>query len=244
MLYCEFIKSGRLIMDIRAKVKLLISVLVLIYSCGASAVILNPLPALYGADDGSGLFMPNGDLTISIEVADPLNGEFGFYYDDDPVTRIPIFDILDVTIPGNPATAVIDFNVGVVLDLDQGVLQGLFTPGMGAIGFYLAFAPNTPDLLTNPIYTDPALNIGALDLAAAFPALDGSQSYLLGFEAIFLPSGSDPLVIPVAFNAVNGIGKVPEPATVVLLLVGGMFGVGLGRKRLKTPISILSQSQS
>ena len=108
---------------------------------------------------------------LALEIFDVFGGNpgvmstFGFYRESDPTTLIPIFGPLDQA--GVPQQATIDFNLGFVVDDDEAALESVFTPGMGAIGFYmeLVFGGGTALL-----YTESALNtdFGGVDVFATW----------------------------------------------------------------------------
>lgn len=94
--------------------------------------ILNPEPAALFEDiDGNGYFIPLGNIfTIEIfDVADFLavtGNTFGFFFSNtdatDPTNLIPIFDSDDLV--GDEA--VVDFGAGIVVDVDQAIVQAAF----------------------------------------------------------------------------------------------------------------------
>lgn len=198
--------------------RILFAIGLLLAVAGAQATVVNIAPGSFGPDDGTQAFIP-GDLNVSVELVDPLNGEFGFFFLNDFSTLIPIFDTAD----GAGDLAAISFGAGVVYDVEDNLVQNIFTAGISPVGFYLAI----PSLPT--IYTVDALNIGGLDLVATFPSLAPLNMYLLGFE---LPS--PPGFVTLAYNLTlgfNGIpAPVPEPSTYALFLVG-LIIIGVATRR-------------
>jgi len=194
---------------------LLVLALLLLGAATAHAAIINPLPTDFGADNGAELFTPVG-LVGSVEFYDlagnlspGAGASFGFYFDADPGTLIPVFTGADQGL--TTATALIDFGSGIVLDLDASAVLTTFS-GTGNIGFWLAL--NGLPI----IYTEANLNPFNLDLAATFPSLATPNTYLIGFETFDATGAS----IPLAFEIVSNIKAVPEPGT-LLLLFGGLI---------------------
>ena len=208
------------------------SLLALLAPISGYAVVTNPLPALFGPDDGSELFIPD-QLTITSELVDalPANGIFGFYFSNDPGTRITIFDTTDN--PGS-ATAVINFAVGAVIDVDAGnTVQSVFTVNANPIGFFYEMVPPLAVIPTNPIYTQSSLNLLGVDLIATFPSLTTPNAYLLGFEAVISVPGTAPQVQTIAFEVQTGIRAVPAPSALALLLIGGLGWLGTKGKSFR-----------
>lgn len=230
--------------------------------------IANPNPSLL-ADDigGTGLFNTNGS-SLGIEILDlgpvltggpgspfPSTGfggsEFGFYFANDPTSLTAIFDPTDQDPdPGGPGSitqlASIDFLAGQVLDMDDGgTLQSTFDPASsGPIGFYLTLADDLVNYFGfgfNTLYSQPHLNSGGQDMAAAYPLLDNT-GYLLGFAAdnpfnsvvdyFFFGASIATNVTPVV---------VPEPSSWALFLLGGMIclvGMRANGRRLTASIRV------
>lgn len=169
-----------------------------------SATILNPAPGTFYDDVGAELFTPS-ILAFSVELADPLSGEFGFYREGDSATKITIFDALDAT--GD--VALIDFLLGIVVDVELLTPQSVFAPGLGDIGFYLTLGSTT-------IFSEASLNPLGSDWAAAFQNMGDPSTFIIGFETPLPPTGA---LTTVAFEVVSGISAVPEPPTVMLMLL-------------------------
>ena|GEM_PF-1563391 len=188
----------------------------------SQAVIINPAPGSYGADNGAQTFSASSSVW-SIEVVDlfgvlSLPSSFGFFFVNadltNPASYIPIFKPAD---QGSIQAAAIFFDLGVVFDLDAQAVESIFTPGNTDIGFYYSFlSPTTgaPVVLT----TIPTLNPGGADWAAAFPSPSQAGHYLLGFGDVI---GDGPTL---AYYAIGT--PVPEPGT-LLLLSAGLFVGGL-----------------
>ena len=168
------------------------------------ATIINPNPASYYNDTGAELFTPS-TTAISIELLDPFSGEFGFYRQGDSTTLITIFDSSDTA--GD--SAFINFIAGWVLDFDANTLQDTFTAGLGNIGFYLKLGA------ASPIFSEASLNPLSSDWVAAFHSKANPTTYLIGFELPLPTIG----LTTIAFEAVGGVSAVPEPQTVMLMLL-------------------------
>ncbi len=184
---------------------LLTLIFALLGNVAAHATIVTP--AGFNPDDGTELFT-HGNQIISLELFDlagnltPGSGaSFGFYFANDPNTLIPIFTPAD----HDPASAIIDFTLGAVVDLQTNVLLNLFN-GSGDIGFFLSLSGTT-------LYTQAALNPFGLDLTATFSNILTPSTYMLGFEA----NGTT-----LALEVVTNIRPVniPEPETLLLMLFG------------------------
>jgi hypothetical protein len=204
---------------------------ILCFPVAASAVITNPLPGVFGPDDGSTTFTPTGDAFF-LEFLDIIPGfgvgdSFGFYRTADPGTPVTVFDAADQAPPDQTAFA--SFSFGGVFDIDAGVGQSLFTPGFGPLGFFL-----TIDIPGSPItvYSEPSRNAG-FDLVATFPSLVTPGNYLIGFE---LPDPTNGGVLTTAYFA-SVTSRVPapapEPSTLILAALGLAVCAGraLGRVR-------------
>ncbi|MDH3469491.1 MAG: hypothetical protein OES26_27005 [Gammaproteobacteria bacterium] len=168
-----------------------------------------PPPPDYNADTGSNYFVPN-DTVIGIELLDVLEPltTFGFYFQGDSGTLIPIFDGAD---SGGDQVAAIDFINGIVIDIDvnPSVAEAGFITSANDIGFFLSIGS------TN-IFSDPALN-GGLDLFSAFQSQEDGSLWWMIFEGVN-PDGS---LAPINMNLVAGISAVPLPPA--LLLFGSVL---------------------
>lgn len=190
----------------------------------ASAVIINPAPALFGPDDGTQLFNATGDFSVSVEMFDLLDAAiFGFYRNGQPFDDANTGIIFELTDTPPPQVAVISFGTGQIFDMDAGVvLQDTFTPGPGAIGFFLSIGGTT-------MFTDPGLNPLGLDLAATFPGLVDPSLYLIGFEVPTAAAGP----VTLTFDMVGSITPISEPLTVAIFGTGllGLAALRRGRRR-------------
>jgi hypothetical protein len=201
-----------------------LTLLLVVSGASFAGPLSNPDPGSFGNDlEDTGLFLPENQV-IGIELFDlpaqagfSVGFEFGFYFAGDDVSDTSnlhtIFDHLDQNPnPDNPdgdQVAVIDFANGVVLDVDDNVLQSAFSPQgdpLPYIGFYVTIPGTT-------IFTEAANNAG-VDMASTFPHL-ALDFYLLGFA---IPNPDDPSeFVPATFEVVAGVTPVPEPGTVFLM---------------------------
>lgn len=181
-----------------------------------------------GADiDGTGYFSTNG-ASLALELFDlaallpPLGGfRFGMYFQGDPLTLIPIFDVLDEPVV---QSALIDFTTGIVLDADAGVLQALFAPSATPIGFFLQPIENVGTL-----YSDRMLNAGGTDVFAAYPSLADPSNFFTTFYTAVPGSGLVPLQISLVTN-LTAVSAPPAAALVPL----GLLAVGVARTRRRS----------
>ena len=220
----------------------LIKVIGMITLLGFSSVswgltISNPAPALLGDDiDGNGLFIP-GDLIFNVEITDTLGSlglsgsEFGFYYASSPAILTPIFQATDQS-PGTQSASV-NFNNGVVRDLDQGAIQNLFIPqGPANIGFYLQITSVLGKTAFDHdiIFTEATRN-GGENLAAEFPTLSPLDAFLISFADININNGNQ---ITLGSYFVTPLSAVPIPAAVWLFATAliGMFGFSKRKARI------------
>ena len=188
----------------------------------AGAALVNPLPGVYGDDDGTETFVP-GEGILAIELmdhGDVLPTAFGFFFVSDPATYIPLFGVEDQNPdPGGPGSvtqlALADMAAGLVYDLDAGnALQNTFS-GSGEIGFWLFVDATSRGGGPMVLHSIPSMNPGGLDLCSTFPLLSQSGVYMIGFEE---PSSGATL----ALEAVVGVNPaaVPEPGSWILLGTG------------------------
>lgn len=203
----------------------------LLLSAGAaSAISITPAPgSSLGQDDGADIFCPcdldpnpivNRHVVTVRESYDGVSSvvphEWGIYFASDPGTLIPVFTAADGG-PGKPA-AEIDFDNGIVTDLDTMLVEFTFDPQLAKFGFYLKIDPaGGPSTLT---YSQAALN-GGLDTFGSFPSLTNPAYRVVAFEV----NGQI-----ASIEAAAGVcaPAVPEPS-VALLLGGGL--VALARRR-------------
>lgn len=198
------------------------------FSLSANAIILNPGPGAYAEDEGVISFVPDSQ-TFFLEAFDALPSlnvvsRFGFYRLSDPATLISIFSAEDQAAPDQIALA--DFGGGYVADIDEGVAESGFAPGLGPIGFFLELT----GILT--VYSDPALN-GGDDFMAAFQSLTDPTSYFIGAEIPDGAGGNATVYLALA----SGITAQATTATAVpvgssLALV--LLGLGLASSRRRT----------
>jgi len=153
----------------------------------AAAALVNPLPGVFGDDDGTQTFVP-GEGILGIELmdhGDVLPTAFGFFFLSDPTTYIPLFGVEDQNPdPGGPGSvtqlALADMAAGLVYDLDAGnVVQNSFT-GSGGIGFWLFVDTSSRGGGPVVLHSIPSLYSGGLDLCATFPLLSEPASILWG----------------------------------------------------------------
>ena len=173
-----------------------------------------PGPGL-GADDFASTFVPNLNpiqlrhIVLAKETFDPVGTafthEWGFYFTNDPSTRYPIFTTSDQAPPQQQA--VVDFDNGIVVDLDASALEASFGPSLGEFGFYLSINFPSGPLLT---FSDPALN-GGTDTFASFPFLANPLFRQVAFEV----NGQI-----YSLEVIDGALPVSEPMTAALLAGG------------------------
>ena len=208
--------------------------LLLLVSSGAFAVPAPP--AGFGPDSGVELFTPS-DYLVSVEFYDagnPYGSVFGFFYESDPNTLIPIFGGEDIGAFPTEA-AVIDFQNGFVYDHPSYDVQSTFTPLGGNIGFYLQpFAGLVTQNNDDPsgiedliLYTVSSLNPFGVDSAGVYDCLS-NPGYLVGFGIEF-PGAPE---VTLSFHFVEGLEPVPVPEPATLTLLGsGMIALFAIRKR-------------
>lgn len=176
-----------------------------------------PLPG-FDPDSGAELFL-HGDQVVSIEVQDTLGfvgAEFGFYFAGDPGTLIPIFSGTDQAPPAQ--SALIDFNVGIVIDVDAGGLETIFATSAGPIGFYYSIPGLT-------LYTQAGLNPGGLDLAGTFQATGNPGITLFAWEL-----ADQTVALEIATN-ITPLRAIPEPSAALLFPVAMAFTAAAIRRR-------------
>ncbi len=203
--------------------KLLLSLLLvccvsIAVSVSSEALIINPDPLSFADDNGSELFYPSNSV-FSIELLDlgsyvGFPSSFGFYFASNPSALISIFEPEDSG--GSDQLALVDFVAGEVADLDEGIVQDTFTPGLGAIGFFYeidATAAGGPQIV---LFTQTSRNNGS-DVSATFPSFTEENLHVLGFE---LFDDDTQMFETVSYNLVGNIDPVPEPSTLMLLCMG------------------------
>lgn len=200
----------------------------LVFPLSAFAVpILNPSPANYADDDGSTLFLPNG-ATFYFEAFDPLamlglTSSFGFYRASDPSEMVTLFDSADDT-GGVTQIAAVNFDFGVVLDVDSGVMEDSFTAGISEIGFFLEVDGHFT------LYSEPDLN-GGTDHMASFRSLFDPSSYFLAFLVPDGPPGVDESVYLTLTNG-TPTAPIPAPSSTILMTLGLLMLATSRRRRV------------
>lgn len=203
---------------------------------GLALSISNPDPAIWGADDGTELWV-RSDPTVSIVGAQEdrdnpgsagIFSAFAFYFVSDPTNLIGIFGPGDQEPP--PPQATIDFGLGQVRV--AGVVVSTFTDLGTPIGFAYGY-DHDYDVATAPLIlsTDPShpSHSTSGDAAATFPQL----ADLIGFEGPAIPPGESETTVLLAYEIVAGITPVPEPTSLLLLGCGLAALAGFGRKKFK-----------
>lgn len=206
-----------------------------------AAVPTNPNPAVWAPDTGVSVF-GHDDLVLAVERLVPIRDTspgvpvfLGFYFDgtggvgtgsDGRSNAAVIFD------NGDPVgdRALLHFPLGQVFDLESSTVQSNFTrtpAGTGDIGFFISVLfPGASTFTT--LYSDPALNPGGVDLAAAFQALADPGTFLVAFD---VPSGSTSFTLAYRV-ALTGLSTIPEPRSLALLALGlALLGAIRGVRR-------------
>jgi hypothetical protein len=194
----------------------LLAAVLAVAAAPAGATIIGgppPGPGL-GPDDGAEVFLPNLNpilnrhVVLIKEAFDPIPAaiphEWGFYFQGDATTLFPIFTTSDQAPPEQ--AAVIDFDNGIVVDLDGSSQESAFAPSLGNFGFYLKIDFPGGPLLT---FSEIAENAGT-DTFASFPFLANPLFRVVAFEV-------DEQVF--SLQIVDGAVPIPEPS--VLVLLGG-----------------------
>jgi hypothetical protein len=189
------------------------SCLMLVASMASALPFPNPDPGSLNDDlDGSGYFNTGSIGSLSVELFDlgDTVASFGFFGQGAPGTLIPIFEASDLTGEG----AIIDFVAGYVFDVEDNSIQSFFTP-VSTVGFYLDFAGFL-------LYSDPTLNLGGLDIMAAFPSTSGDFLSLLFFDG----TADNPQRSLLSWAVVSDVSAIPVPAPWLLMMVGlGLLAV-------------------
>jgi hypothetical protein len=122
-------------------------------------------------------------------------------------TFYPVLTTADAGPPEQ--VAVIDFDNGQVVDLDELAIEAVFGPSLDPFGFYLKieFNPGFPVV----VFSEAALNDGGNDWFASFPFLANPLFRQVAFEV----RGQ-----LYSLEIVDGAVNVPEPATLALLAGG------------------------
>lgn len=200
------------------------SVCLLAAANNASALAFgNPDPVNLNDDiDGSGYFTNGAIGTLAFELFDLADSTstFGFYEEGAPGTLTPIFEAADLS----GESALVDFTNGFVFDNEDAAIQNLFAAPTGSIGFYLA-------TLGTVLYSDPLLNFGGLDLAAAYETVSGDFTNIL-----FYDGQADGPANLLSWHVISDItparatpAPVPVPASALLVLLG--LGALVSRRR-------------
>jgi hypothetical protein len=213
-----------------ALLRSLLGAALLLGATSASAISIHPAPGSgLAEDDGGEIFCPcdlDPNPTVNRHIAtirEAFDGiaattphEWGIYFADDPTKLIPVFTAEDHG-PGKPV-ATIDFDNGIVTDVDALTVEFTFDPRVAHYGFYVKVElPSGPPILS---YSQAALN-GGIDTFGSFPTITNSAYRVVAFEV----NGA-----VLAFEAVAGACPVvPEPS-VALLFGGGLALLGIRRR--------------
>ena len=194
-------------------------------SAPARAIIVNPLPTLFGADDGTQVFARVGDVigfgSLTL-LPDPSVA--GLAPAGAPAGSVPLLSSAD---PAN-FSVFASFSAGQVVDQAMNP-RGAFTPPSAGLSFFMLL-PGAGLYLS----TEETLNPDGARLVGTFPSLDTANRYLLEFTIVDTTS---PANIALGLFVVDGVAPVslvppmdvPEPGTLGLL--AGLMGVGLVRRR-------------
>jgi len=189
-------------------------------------------PTTFGSDvDGNGYFSHNGAVTIGVEAYDAFDTdsnqrfEFGFYFEGASGTLISIFDTLEPT----GATSLVDFTNGAVVDLDDGLVEGFFTPTTADYGFYLSLFDINGSAPIITAFSDPMLN-GGDDLFGAFDLLttDVPAGTLAGMFFSASPENNGDLLYVAPLITIS---VVSEPYSLFLMGLGLTLLVSVKRQR-------------
>ncbi len=205
--------------------------------CPRPALAVPALPAGFGPDDGTYLWMADSAFQ-TLELYDSLGTNpgttFGLYFESAPEQLIPIFG------PGQQgALATVHMSSGVIFS--NLVVTGSFDTAPyfagDSIGFYLQIDTGIGAPLT--VHSLPVLNEGGIDGVTTHPS-DAGQ-YVLSFEvegevvATHLVSGLTPHLAGnpggggVPFpqgDPIPGTNPVPEPESWLVFLVGLALVIG------------------
>ncbi len=187
-------------------------------------------PTGFHPDAGDSYFVP-GDTVYVVEQLDSLdpNSEFGFFYQGNPATLIPLIDGLDGCCG---QVAEIDFIGGQVLDFDTPAEPpGTFSVMLDNIGFYLTIGGALP------LYSDPALNasLGGTDLLHAFESMTNPMQWALYFQADL--NGDGPPLDDIALDIVFPMSSVPLPPTLYMMANLLPLLLLISRRRRKNAVS-------
>lgn len=221
-----------LLLPFRSALQLVLAAGLLLCAGTASAISISPAPGSgLGQDDQADIFCPcdlDPNPTVNhhiVTVRESYDGiaaaiphEWGIYFASDPGTLIPVFTAADSG-PGREG-ATIDFDNGIVTDLETLLVEFTFAPQIAKFGFYLRIDPaNGGGVLT---FSQAALN-GGLDTFGSFPSLANPAYRVVAFEV-------NSRIAAIEAAAGVCVPAVPEPVTAAML-AGGLVVLASRRRR-------------
>ncbi|MDT0593756.1 hypothetical protein [Glaciecola petra] len=190
-----------------------------------AAFIANPDPSTLADDiDGTGYFAADNILfsTEILDIGEAIlnNGNiFGFYFEGSDVLDANNRHVIFGSDDGDNSEAVVNFANGIVVDVDQGVVQNSFS-GTGNIGFFVQLSAFGNGLL----FSDASLNAGNIDYFGAFERNASPGTFALLFAD---PTNQD--LIELVVSGTLAPVDASSPSLFALLMIG-MFSILKRRK--------------